>query len=269
VINNLRPYALAAAAVLCALSAPAAAGATSLDRAFADGRADLLLDASQAPRWAEVQARFAREGRTPVKVACKATPKAPRAPDCAPTSFSQTVARWRGRSRAEQLAGINRSINALPYVSDLENWGRADYWETPAEMFARGGDCEGFALTKLFALRELGFSEDALRLAVVWDEVDREEHAVLLVRHGGRTYVLDNKSETAEPVEATEDRYRLLYYAGGTGVRLPVATAGSQRARSPARLINGGRTLVLRVEPRRPVPAPQAPDISVILPAGE
>src|SRR5690606_2236495 len=148
-----------------------------------------------------------------------------KAANCDAPSFSRTVATWRGHSRAEQLAGVNRSINALPYVSDLENWGRADHWETPAEMFARGGDCEGFALTKYFALRELGFAEDALRLAVVWDSVDLEEHAVLLVRHEGRTVVLDNKSEEAAPMEALGERYRLIYHAGGDGVRLPVASA--------------------------------------------
>lgn len=269
VMKLFRPYVIVAGVVLCAAAFPAAAGATSLERAFADGRTDLLLDAAQAPRWTTVRDRFAREAAAPRKLACK-TPGKSKA-SCAAVSFTQTLATWRDHSRAEQLAGVNRAINALPYVADMENWGQADHWETPAEMFARGGDCEGFALTKYFALRELGFAEDALRIAVVWDSVDLEEHAVLLVRLDGRTFVLDNKTEEAEPMDAAAARYRLLYYAGNSGVRLPVPAASSSRSLARARLINGGRTLVLRVEPRRPgrTRATPAPDISVIQPAGD
>src|SRR5690606_22702052 len=95
VMKLFRPYVFAAAAVLCAVSVPSAAGATSLDRAFAEGRADLLLDASQAPRWGEVRERFARESTAPRKLACK-TPGKAKAANCDAPSFSRTVATWRG-----------------------------------------------------------------------------------------------------------------------------------------------------------------------------
>lgn len=72
----------------------------------------------------------------------------------------------------------------------------------PATMMRRGGDCKGYALAKMAMLRDLGWREEDMRLVVVALPFHAEAHAVLLVRHGGRHYVLDNLAD-----HVTVDRY--------------------------------------------------------------
>ena len=43
---------------------------------------------------------------------------------------------------AVKLEEVNRFFNTVAYVSDEENYG-SDYWQTPYEFMARGGDCRG------------------------------------------------------------------------------------------------------------------------------
>jgi len=48
---------------------------------------------------------------------------------------------------------------------DTQIWYRGDYWATPAEMLCKGkGDSEDFAIAKYFVLKEIGISEERLRL---------------------------------------------------------------------------------------------------------
>jgi len=280
----------AAAAAILALGVAGGACAEDLDRAFAETAAHTLTT-TQAPRWAEVQARaritpvfavmpapasasgsgFAptkasrkskackpapaeKIGKTPrsakARAACKIRGSAaldPAARDNVAPDLVAAIHAVRHASIKEQLVAVDRAINTLPYVSDTQNWGVADYWETPQEMLTRGGDCEGFALTKYFALRQLGVRDEIMRIAVVWDRRDREEHAILLVRAEGETWILDNK--TREPIRLADDsqRYSLIYSLNESGVRLPQAVRTADRAAPQARIVNGGRTLVLNV----------------------
>jgi predicted transglutaminase-like cysteine proteinase len=197
---------------------------------------------------------------------CKTAAKAKHA-GCPAEIWNRKLGKARLRSPLQQLKAVNRGVNALTYVSDADNWGQADYWATPREMFERGGDCEDFATAKYFALRQLGFAAADLRIAVVWDKVDREQHAVLLARAGDRIMVLDNKRADLTPVAVLADRYQLLYSLEDGRVRLPLlsepASISGESPRSRTRIINGGRTLVMQIQPRRrgvpPVPAPTPP----------
>ena len=126
----------------------------------------------------------------------------------------------------------------------------ADRWETPAEMFARGGDCEDFALTKYFALRDLGLPEAAMRIAVVWDNQDAEQHAVLFAEAGGRSWVLDNKFAAAVPAADVAKRYRVIWSVNREGARLAAADSGEGEG-PRLRIARGGRMLVLRTRPVR------------------
>jgi predicted transglutaminase-like cysteine proteinase len=251
--QGFRIAALAAAAALCA-AVPASAldAGAALDRAFASTAGTSLV----APRWAAMTERMAAEGvaapsASPV---CKPIAKTKGAA-CRVADWTRTIDKLRSRSAIRQLKAVNREVNALTYVADTDNWAEADYWATPREMLARGGDCEDFATAKYFALRRLGFAAADLRIAVVWDAVDREQHAVLLARAGGRTLVLDNKRSGLTPLVAVADRYQLLYALddGRIGLSLQVAAADQPRApqRSRTRIINGGRTLVMQIQPRR------------------
>lgn len=114
----------------------------------------------------------------------------------------------RDASPLAKLDAVNRWVNRFPYVSDWQNWGVADYWESPAELIAHGGQCEDYAMVKYLALRALGFDDSSMRIVAVRDGAD--DHAVLVVRLRGRLYLLDNLEQNV--VESTHaPAYRLIY----------------------------------------------------------
>lgn len=111
-----------------------------------------------------------------------------------------------GVSAAEALEIVNLTVNAaLTYSPDKTSWGQGDYWATPAETLARGvGDCEDFAVTKMWLLRSLGFSAEQLQVVVLQDTKKRVYHAILAVHLNGERLILDNlsgavRTDTAYP----------------------------------------------------------------------
>ncbi|WP_051790353.1 transglutaminase-like cysteine peptidase [Endozoicomonas montiporae] len=47
----------------------------------------------------------------------------------------------------EKLEKVNIFFNRLEFVTDLEHWGKEDFWATPVEFLASGGgDCEDFSV---------------------------------------------------------------------------------------------------------------------------
>ncbi|WP_342249602.1 transglutaminase-like cysteine peptidase [Sphingomonas sp. OTU376] len=212
------------------------------------GEGVIALRLADAPRWTDVLARAARDPAARNPLHCM-MPADELPAECGPSGWRAAFAGLQGKPVADRVAGVQSVVNKLPYVPDLANWGMADRWETPAEMFARGGDCEDFALTKYFALRELGLAESAMRLAIVWDNRDAEQHAVLFVEADGQNWVLDNKF--AGPVAAAElaGRYRVIWSVNRDGATLAVSDDAGQGPR--LRTARGGRMLVLRTRPIR------------------
>lgn len=111
-----------------------------------------------------------------------------------------SIRRWRAfirqardLPRAAQLRAVNRFVNRFAYRTDSRNYGRVDYWATPREFFARGGDCEDFVIVKYLTLKALGWRQRQLRLVVLIDRRKRQAHAVLAVFHAGRRHILDNQ----------------------------------------------------------------------------
>ena len=132
------------------------------------------------------------------------------ATDCRYHELDAFLDTLRGKGRREQLVAVNAYMNARPYVTDASNWGQKDYWATPAEFLTRSGDCEDFAIAKFFALKRLGWSADALRLAAVKDLDQGVGHAVLIAYDGGRSWLLDNQIQ--QVVETgTVHRYEPVY----------------------------------------------------------
>ena len=116
------------------------------------------------------------------------------------TSFAPAGPVWiteastlEGRHR---FAVVNRAINlAVAYTSDERQFGMGDVWSSPAATFASGrGDCEDYAIAKMFALRASGVAAQDLRLLVARVRGDNDIHAVLAARHDGHWYLLDNRS---------------------------------------------------------------------------
>jgi len=93
----------------------------------------------------------------------------------------------------DQLVAVNHYMNTRRYITDPRNWGVKDYWATLGEFMEKFGDCEDYAIAKYLALKRLGWTDDQLRLAAVKDLNLKVGHAVLIVYHQGKTWVLDNQ----------------------------------------------------------------------------
>ena len=112
--------------------------------------------------------------------------------------------------RSAQIKAVNEYMNKMEFVADNMNYGTRDYWATPMEFLKRGGDCEDYVIAKYISLRSLGFSEDELRLAVVYDQVMRMPHAILVVYEDGAAKILDNQNPAVlDSIEIT--RYKPIY----------------------------------------------------------
>jgi len=113
----------------------------------------------------------------------------------------------------EKLTAVNDFFNHIPNVSDMDNWGKKDYWATPLELLARnGGDCEDFAIAKYFTLRKLNVADKRLCLTYVRAYSGRKRlviipHLVLTYypRPDGDPFVLDNLLPDILPASQRRD----------------------------------------------------------------
>ena len=105
------------------------------------------------------------------------------------------LSKARKLNNLEQLKFVNHFFNRWPYRLDLEVYGQSDYWATPQEFMRLSGDCEDYAISKYFALRQLGYPVDALRIVIVKDQIRNLGHAILVVYMTSQAIVLDNMSD--------------------------------------------------------------------------
>lgn len=127
---------------------------------------------------------------------------------CAPKPWTDFLATAQKLDARAQLDVVNRWVNAHPHVADAANWGVPDYWATPGEFLARGGDCEDFAIAKYFSLIRLGFAQRDLRIVIVSD--NGSFHAVLAVHTGDDTLILDDQVADVTNLKA-QPRYVPVY----------------------------------------------------------
>jgi len=118
-----------------------------------------------------------------------------------------------------QISLINRYVNRKRYRRDRtermttalsdEELKYRSRWSTPGEFFRRGGDCEDYATTKYFLLRELGFSAESLRVVVTWDRRARGHHAILAVAQpDGAVWLLESDNRI---YRRRHQDYRYIY----------------------------------------------------------
>jgi predicted transglutaminase-like cysteine proteinase len=145
-------------------------------------------------KWQEMDEEFAKADRTLAQ--CR-DDQAACPPAIAPlAALVEEAHPLEGRHR---LAVVNRAINlAIAYTSDERQFGNgadSDVWSGPAATFASGrGDCEDYAIAKMFALRAAGVPKEDLRLLVVRVSASREGHALLAARADGQWLILDNRT---------------------------------------------------------------------------
>lgn len=126
------------------------------------------------------------------------------------------------------LLQLNQFFNhRIVNADDLQTWGRADHWATPAEVLARGrGDCEDYAIAKYFALLAAGVPPRRLHLLYarvllggagdLW-----RPHMVLVYlddeANGGDPLVLDSLIDEVRPLSRRPD-LRALFSFGVDGL---------------------------------------------------
>jgi len=117
-------------------------------------------------------------------------------------------------------------VNSTPYVSDMKNYGVKDFWASPHEFFAYGGDCDDYAIAKYIFLRHLGFPAEDLRIVFVLTGKRHQLHSVLIVRLKGNEYVLDNLIDTVRPITQIETLQQLVSF-NEDGYRIRVRKIGA------------------------------------------
>lgn len=113
-----------------------------------------------------------------------------------------------GASELEKLTRVNDFFNQMDFVDDIKHWGKEDYWATPVEFIGTmGGDCEDFTIAKYFTLRELGISDEKLRLVYV-KSLSLNQHHMVLAFYNKPTAVpvlLDNIDKQLKPASKRKD----------------------------------------------------------------
>ena len=182
-----------------------AAAATGASGAYVFDDPTYLGDATEWGAWADMLQRYAPEHA--VLRACREHEDS-----CPKRHKGLHIILQRGADLElhKKLQLVNRYVNRKGYRVDRHTRVQAhrsskrsiNQWSTPLEFFKRGGDCEDFASTKYFLLRELGVAADDLRIVVAFDREYREHHAVVAVRRDAeRSFLLeiDNKVLRRKP----------------------------------------------------------------------
>jgi predicted transglutaminase-like cysteine proteinase len=79
-----------------------------------------------------------------------------------------------------KLRIVTDFFNQIPYKTDQEVWGIANYWATPIEFLGKyAGDCEDYVIAKYLTLEAMGVSSDKMRMVYVVSSELSETHMVL------------------------------------------------------------------------------------------
>lgn len=110
------------------------------------------------------------------------------------SGWNALKAQLKGKSELEILKAVTKFFNKWPYRLDKTNWGVSEYWATPWEFLKKSGDCEDYSIAKFYALQEVGFSGDQMRIVAVKDAIRGIGHAILAVYASDDVYILDNQT---------------------------------------------------------------------------
>jgi predicted transglutaminase-like cysteine proteinase len=134
-------------------------------------------------------------------------------------SFNRLMQRTSGLSSEEQIELVNYYINRGRYDDDRrrrvhdENGKRVGWqrnsWTSLHNFLLKGGDCEDYASSKYFMLRELGFPAEEMRVVVARSRELGGSHAVLAVRRpDGAVWLLDSDNRIRK---RSHRGYRYIY----------------------------------------------------------
>lgn len=108
-------------------------------------------------------------------------------------------------ARYQLAAKVHADVNAYPYQTDQQTWGKDEYWERIST--AGVGDCEDYALETRARLMAAGVPSEDLRIGIV-QHPQGGEHAVLVIKDGNADWV----SDQTQPNLMTADQMKGLGY---------------------------------------------------------
>jgi len=120
-------------------------------------------------------------------------------------------------SEFDKMSHANRYFNQVEWLSDIEHWGKEDYWATPIETLAtNGGDCEDFSIGKYFSLLETDFAPEKLRITYVKSLTYNQPHMVLAYYEtpGAEPLILDNINGEILPASQRPDLLPIYSFNG-------------------------------------------------------
>ena len=144
------------------------------------------------PQWTRILDKMPEQRKANAR--CDADPDA--CPSSKAIAWRAKIQELRTRDRLVQLIEINRFINTWSAVTDTAAYGTGEYWASPQEFLERAGDSEDFAIMKFYSLRELGFTNDRLRIVIATDVLTNRKHSFATAYYKGKIYVLDSVSDT-------------------------------------------------------------------------
>ena len=113
------------------------------------------------------------------------------------------------------IAAVNSWANAkIRYVEDRQLYGQADYWaDAKTTLRRRAGDCEDIAIAKMALLAGAGVRREDMYLTIARDLVRNADHALLVVKAGGKFWLLDNNTDILADASAANDYRPILSYS--------------------------------------------------------
>jgi predicted transglutaminase-like cysteine proteinase len=96
-----------------------------------------------------------------------------------------------------QIQKANFLLNQKPYIEDMNNWGKNEFWATSYEYMKKSGDCEDYSIAKYMLLKEAGIPIENMRIfSVRLRSLGGIGHAILVVYQGNKAWVLDNRTKS-------------------------------------------------------------------------
>lgn len=105
-----------------------------------------------------------------------------------------------------KIKEVNDYYNQFTYISDINLKGKKDHWSSPKEFESdQAGDCEDFAISKFFKLKEIGVSEE--KLSIFYVKYNGQAHMVLAYYDKDKIYILDNIDREIKTIENRKDLF--------------------------------------------------------------
>jgi predicted transglutaminase-like cysteine proteinase len=127
---------------------------------------------------------------------------------------------YKNADELKKIEAVNTFFNLIEYVSNIDHWGKADYWATPLEfLVSGGGDCEDFTVAKYFTLLDLGVPDDKLLITYVKALETNQAHMVLSYYPSPDSIplILDNLNKELLSADKRTD-LKPIYSFNGTGL---------------------------------------------------